>query len=154
MKKNPPQSPSKNLPESQTFVEDQGALYLAMPNNDYSLINFSKKGVNYKFFQSVLNHLPLTIKEWSEILQISDRTLQRYEKENAIFNTTQSEHILKIDQLKRLGQSVFGAEADFNDWLHTESLVLGLRPLDLLDTQTGIQVISNELNRIKYGVYA
>ena len=48
----------------------------------FSLIEKIKKGVSFAVFDKVLKSSPFKISEWAVFLHLSDRTMQRYQKEN------------------------------------------------------------------------
>ena len=61
-----------------------------------SLINTVRKGVNYTLFFTVYEKSSINIHEWSNILHVSERTMQRYKKESINFEPLQSEKILQV----------------------------------------------------------
>ena len=135
------------LPEvSMDNVDDNTILYV---------IREVRKGIAYSSFSNAIKNVPLTLKEWSEILDLSERTLQRYKKEKRAFDTLQSEKIVQVTLLTRYGREVFGDEKKFNSWLNTENISIGkARPKDLLDSSFGIDLLKDELTRIEHGILA
>jgi putative toxin-antitoxin system antitoxin component (TIGR02293 family) len=135
------------LPEvSMDNVDDNTILYV---------IREVRKGIAYSSFSNAIKNVPLTLKEWSEILDLSERTLQRYKKEKRAFDTLQSEKIVQVTLLARYGREVFGDEKKFNSWLNTENISIGkARPKDLLDSSFGIDLLKDELTRIEHGILA
>jgi len=120
-----------------------------------SLINIIREGIKFDAFIEFANRISFTIPEWSGILHISLRTLQRYQRENLLFDPLQSEKIIEIAILHKKGTDVFGDPAKFNSWLDTENLALGkIKPKKLLDSSFGINMIKDELGRIEYGILA
>jgi putative toxin-antitoxin system antitoxin component (TIGR02293 family) len=96
-----------------------------------------------------------SLSEWSKILHISERTMQRYETENKTFDPVQSEKIIQIAMLHKYGISVFGNSENFHTWLYAKNIALGgISPKDLLDSSFGIDLIKDELGRIEHGVLA
>lgn len=88
-------------------------------------------------------------------LHLSERTLQRYEKENKAFVAPQAERILAIALLYKKGVSVFGSKEAFNAWLQLDNLALGqVKPISLLDSSFGISLLHDELGKIEYGIPA
>jgi putative toxin-antitoxin system antitoxin component (TIGR02293 family) len=127
-------------------VDDNTILYV---------ISEVRKGIAYSSFTNAVKSVPLTLKEWSEILDLSERTMQRYKKEKKAFDTLQSEKIVQVTLLARYGKEVFGDEKKFNLWLNTENLSLGrIKPKELLDSSFGIDLLKDELTRIDHGVLA
>jgi len=135
------------LPDvSMDNVDDNTILYV---------IREVRKGIAYNSFTSAAKNVPLTMKEWSDILDLSERTLQRYKKDKRAFDTLQSEKIVQVTLLIRYGREVFGDEKKFNLWLNTENLSLGnVRPKELLDSSFGIDLLKDELTRIEHGILA
>lgn len=127
-------------------VDDNTILYV---------IREVRKGIAYNSFTNAVKNLPLTLKEWSEILDLSERTMQRYKKDKRSFDTLQSEKIVQVTLLIRYGREVFGDDKRFNLWLNTESLSIGnVKPKELLDSSFGIDLLKDELNRIEQGILA
>ncbi len=119
------------------------------------LIQSSREGISFSQFQQLSENLPFSMREWSEILHISERTIQRYKKESLVFEPLQSERILEIALLKRKGIDVFGSEKNFYTWLKSVNPALGgITPRELLDNSFGIGLIKDELLRIEHGVLA
>jgi putative toxin-antitoxin system antitoxin component (TIGR02293 family) len=61
----------------------------------------------------------------------------------------------KFAEILARATDIFGSQADAERWL--ESPATGLdqrRPIDLLATPTGVQLVEDHLDRLEYGVYA
>ena len=118
-----------------------------------SLIKLIRDGIKFDAFLSFANKIPFTIAEWSGFLHISLRTMQRYQKENLLFDPLQSEKIVEIALLHKKGTEVFGNADKFNLWVDTVNLALGnIKPKSMLDSSFGINLIKDELGRIEYGI--
>lgn len=121
----------------------------------YNLIALVRSGIRFPVFESFVVHSPFSLPEWSSFLHLSERTIQRYKKENKTFDALQSERIVEIKLLYNYGSMVFGGSTGFNTWLDTESLALGrVKPKSLLDSSFGIGLLKDELGRIEHGVLA
>jgi putative toxin-antitoxin system antitoxin component (TIGR02293 family) len=95
------------------------------------------------------------MQEWARILHLDARTLQRYRVGNLTFAPLQSEKILEIKILNKMGIGIFGDAQRFDAWLDAPNIALGgTRPKDLLDNAFGIALIKDDLIRIQYGVLA
>ena len=114
-----------------------------------------KKGVPTVLFSEIKSNSPFNDIQWSAFLDINIRTLQRYRKEGShVFKQIQSEKIFELAEVVNLGNEVFDSPEDFTIWLNTPSVALGkTKPIDLLDTSYGKDIIMAELNRIEYGVF-
>ncbi|MEJ7673276.1 MAG: hypothetical protein WKF59_11310 [Chitinophagaceae bacterium] len=66
--------------------------------------------------------MPFTLQEWSDILHISERTLQRYAKANSSFPFSVVDRILQIDKVIKRGIHVFGNMEKFIGWLRRNPL--------------------------------
>jgi len=121
--------------------------------NILHLIHFARTGLSYSHFQQLSSKTPFSMKEWSEILHISERTLQRYKKEDLVFESLQSERILEVALLQRKGIDIFGSPEKYFTWLNTINVALGgILPRELLDNSFGIGLLKDELLRIEHGV--
>lgn len=138
------------------ILNEPAATYGSLGGNDiFSIIQNIRNGVRFQSFISILKQSPFSISEWSYFLHISDRTMQRYQKEDKTFDQLQSEKIYEIVLLYRMGSQVFGGSDAFNVWLHTKNITLGnVTPKELLDSSFGISLIKDELHRIEYGIFA
>ena len=124
-------------------------------NNALSLINMIRKGIGYAAFEKFALAFPYSLNEWSGFLHLSERSMQRYKKEKRAFDPLQSEKIVEIAMLFKLGEEVFGSKVNFNTWLQTESLPLNkIKPIELIDNSFGIGIVKDELIRIEHGVLA
>jgi putative toxin-antitoxin system antitoxin component (TIGR02293 family) len=137
-------------------ILDLSLTYSSVDDKDISsLIDLVRKGLKYTLFMSLTRSSPFDMHDWSSFLHISERTMQRYEKENKIFDTVHSEKIIQITLLYKYGSGVFGSKEKFNSWLETPNLALGkTRPKELLDNAFGLELLKDELTRIEHGVLA
>lgn len=109
----------------------------------------------YNDFKKIFDKVDLTQKEWSDILHISERTLQRYAKDNSVFNFSIIDRILSIDKVFKKGVEVFGSTKDFISWLRNEPVSIeGEMSLHSLASFNGITKILNQLGRIEQGILA
>lgn len=108
----------------------------------------------YRKFEKIAALVPFTQKEWANILHLSERTLQRYSKDNSSFEGIYVDRILQLEQMIHLGLETFTDATAFYKWLQKEKKILGhvLNFESLYNTQ-GIQDITDQLGRIQYGVY-
>jgi putative toxin-antitoxin system antitoxin component (TIGR02293 family) len=114
-----------------------------------------KHGVKYSLFRELTDSIPFNSFDWSAILHLSERTMQRYKTERKTFDPIYSDKILQIAILYKTGTEVFGDKANFDTWLQTKSVALGgVKPKELLDNTFGISLVKDELNRIENGVLA
>ena len=90
-----------------------------------------------------------------KIFEISTKTLYSYRHSWKKLPVRMNEHILKLEELYKKGLELFEYPEEFNRWLNSECIGLGnARPIDLLNTITGIDLIFEELIRIEFGATA
>lgn len=88
----------------------------------------------------------------ADLLDVSYKTVTRYQKEKKKLSPLQSEYILKTIALFNKGNKVFGTEESFSRWLDKPAFGLGNRiPRKLITTVSGINFIIDELNRVAHG---
>ena len=88
----------------------------------------------------------------ADLLDVSYKTVTRYQKEKKKLSPLQSEYILKTIVLFNKGNQVFGNKESFNRWLDKPAFGLGNRiPRAFITTVGGINFIIDELNRIAHG---
>lgn len=126
--------------------------YQGLFNNDIALVANSKKGLQP---QAVFDFISISEFPFSFIEKVLNRTMKTfasYKKNKTTLDPVISEKLLKIFSLYQKGVTVFGTVDEFNSWLAVPAFGLGKAvPKDLLDTITGIDLVSEELSRIEYG---
>ena len=106
-------------------------------------------------FKKVASKTDFTQKEWAELLHISERTLQRYSKDNSTFSFSVADRILQIDKVFERGREVFGSYSKFNLWLRDDPYMLeGRLSLHALASFEGINNLLTQLGRIEHGILA
>ena len=129
-------------------VEEQMAAYTPIKKMP-AIADFT-----FKKFEKIAAKVPFTQKEWAGILHLSERTLQRYAKENKSFEGIYTDRILHIEQLINAGLETFVNADTLYRWLKREKKVLGQTlGFESLTSTRGIQDTLDELGRIQYGVY-
>ena len=128
----------------------------SLENNDiFELIDATRKGVDYKTFDELSFAYPLNSSTWSRILNMSERTIQRYKREKKRFDPIHTEKLLLIMLLFKKGSDVFGNRKNFLSWLNAKNIALGgIKPIELLDNSFGINIVKDELTKIEHGVLA
>jgi len=125
-----------------------------VPYSGYKVMPLTKD-FNYKDFKKISDKIPFTQKEWSDILHISERTLQRYAKDEGNFNFSVTDRILQIDKVIKRGIEVFGNIDKFFSWLKSNPYMLeGRLSVQSLRSFEGINMILTQLGRIEHGILA
>ncbi len=109
----------------------------------------------YNDFQKVASKTDFTQKEWSDILHVSERTLQRYAKDNSAFSVSVSDRLIQIDKVLKRGFEVFGSYEKFLLWIRDNPYMLeGRLSLQSLASIEGINNVLTQLGRIEHGILA
>jgi putative toxin-antitoxin system antitoxin component (TIGR02293 family) len=109
---------------------------------------------NFKKLKKVIDLVPFTQAEWANMLHLSERTLQRYAKNNSSFEGIYTDRILLLQEMINLGLETFTGADNFYSWLKKDKPVLGQTlNFESLYSDRGIQEVIDQLTRIQYGVY-
>lgn len=110
---------------------------------------------SFKKLKKIADKVPFTQAEWANMLHLSERTLQRYAKNNSSFEGIYTDRILLLQEMIDLGLETFTDPGAFYQWLKKDKPVMGQRlNFESLFTERGIQEIIDQINRIQQGVYA
>jgi putative toxin-antitoxin system antitoxin component (TIGR02293 family) len=135
--------------EKPMMAEEPMAIY-ELKKNVPSLKNFT-----FNDFKKIADKVDFTQKEWSDILHISERTLQRYAHDNGFFNTGVIDRILQINKVFERGKEVFGSYERFNLWLRDNPYMLeGRLSIHSLASFDGINLVLTQIGRIEHGIFA
>lgn len=117
------------------------------------LIGIARKGIKTKYIKQIQKFTSLSDKELSSILPISQRQLFRYPADHNL-NKEITVHLIQIIELFQKGFNLFGAKK-FKIWIRTKNIVLNKnKPIDIMDTSIGIEMIEDIIGRIEHGVYS
>jgi uncharacterized protein (DUF2384 family) len=144
----------KNKPDKKPFsdtprLDDPQAHYAA--SAPQKLI----KDFSYNDFKKIASKTDFTQKEWSDILHVSERTLQRYAKDNPVLSFGITDRVLQVKKVFERGREVFGSYEKFNRWLREEPY-MPEGPLSLysLASFDGISHLLTQIGRIEHGILA
>lgn len=113
------------------------------------------KEFTYNEFKKIADKSPFTQVEWAAILHVSERTLQRYAKNNGSFAPINAERAVQIDKVLKEGKITFGKVENFYNWLKRNPYMLeGNLSLNSLTSYEGIQKVLTQLGRIQHGILA
>lgn len=104
--------------------------------------------------ENLANVLNIPMRDMAVLLNLSYKTLAR-KKKDEVFGNLVSSLSVEIANTVAKGLAVFEDTDRLNRWLHKENKALnGQKPFDLLNTPTGIKLVSQILGRIEDGVYS
>lgn len=118
-------------------------------------INAIRSGLSPEFVIDLMESYRMSKQEASRLADISAKTLERHLQSGRRIQGLQSDRLLQLADLYNEGVDVFGSQDKFLKWLDTKSVALGhTAPREWLDTHDGITMISDELGRIRHGIFA
>jgi len=130
-------------------------MVLQEPMVDYQVIEQSTLGISINQLNRVSHKYDISILEWAEIMGISTKSIQRYQQQENTLSATQTEFVLKIEQLYKISKEVFGTTENFKAWMQKPAYGLGNKiPAKILTTISGINLVINQLMRIAHGILA
>lgn len=154
-------SKKKNIVEdadflTQTYAEDIDTLNFSDIMKVVQEYLYGKGSGSNSALIYVIENSNLTIKVLAEkIFQVTPKTLNSYRVSDKDLPMHIRELSIKIKVLYNKGKVLFGTVDKFNEWLFKPSYGLaGLTPIDLLNSVTGIEMVSDELVSIEFGATA
>jgi putative toxin-antitoxin system antitoxin component (TIGR02293 family) len=117
---------------------------------------FIQRGLPSKSLISLLGQMPSIAREIDSVVGISTRTLQRHKKDGAkeLLSREQSGRLYRVAEIAAKAIDVLGSSEDAQRFLEEPALALdGNRPIDLLSTPAGAELVQRHLTRLDYGVY-
>ncbi|MHB1413569.1 MAG: type II RES/Xre toxin-antitoxin system antitoxin, partial [Thermoleophilia bacterium] len=120
--------------------------------NDF--IELGRQGIKKSAVRHLAASMSLTWRDMAKLLPITERTLQRYQTQK-LMNQIVSEQALQLAEVVAIGIDVFADRGNFITWLSMPSAALGGRkPIGLLSSRFGIELVVDELGRIAHGIPA
>jgi putative toxin-antitoxin system antitoxin component (TIGR02293 family) len=116
------------------------------------LMELGRSGLTKDSLLHLAAFLDLSLNQMASLLPITERTIQRYSSKQH-FSRNVSEHILQIAECAAKGMAVFDDRDKFLAWMNHSNKALGMKkPLSLLSSRFGTDMVLDELGRIEYGV--
>lgn len=113
------------------------------------------KDFTFAEFKKIADKAPFTQAEWAAMLHLSERTLQRYAKNEGVFAPMNAERVMQIAKVLEQGKITFGKAENFYNWLKgNPSMLEGDLSLESLSSYDGIQKVLTQLGRIQHGILA
>ncbi len=113
-----------------------------------------RRGMPAQSLYHFIKHTGLSKMELADILNVSVRTLQRYQLDTMLPSTL-TEKLFAVHTLyEQATESLSTSPKETTAWLKSKVAALGNQtPLSYLDTYQGLQEVTNVLGRIAHGVY-
>ena len=122
--------------------------------NQSDLIELARTGIPKNEVLKMAKHLSFSGKELAIIINLSERTLQRYPDDKKLEKIA-SEKAIQLAKLYERGNEVWGDLDRFKGWMRHPNPFLGSKtPLEILDTNFGFEMVLDEIGRIEHGILA
>jgi putative toxin-antitoxin system antitoxin component (TIGR02293 family) len=130
--------------------------YKSAISSDLSIVKNANAGIDSTIFSELIEISGINKTFLAEeVFDVSLKTMLRYQKEGKKLTPRNSEIALKLLNLFDKGIEIFGSMDSFMTWLNKRAYGLGNEvPLTLMNTNTGIDLIEEELIRIEFGALA
>jgi putative toxin-antitoxin system antitoxin component (TIGR02293 family) len=124
-------------------------------HSDFDLLKAGQDGIPKASIDELATHLGISRKSMAEdILSVSVKTLERKAK-TARMDKKTSSHALEIAKIMQHAYEVFEDEQKVKSWMNQVNRALdGKKPVQILDTLTGLNMVNDILTRIEEGVYS
>ena len=120
--------------------------------DDFQVVYQVGKGVHVGRFHQLLEKSGLQKQVLAALLGLDPRTIDNYRKQGRNFAALEGELLLKLDSLFDLGADTFESPEAFRGWLYLPAFALNQqKPMDFLNTSTGVDLVEQALLRIAHG---
>jgi putative toxin-antitoxin system antitoxin component (TIGR02293 family) len=122
--------------------------------NDSQMIQLIRDGLKRQSFEHFIKVSGRSLNQWSSVLPISKRTIERNKKKLFIGET--AEALIEIGEIYELGLKAFnGDRKRFDEWLDSGNPYFNSdSPMSIMDTHRGRGLVKDELLRIEHGEFA
>jgi putative toxin-antitoxin system antitoxin component (TIGR02293 family) len=125
------------------------------PDSGVAVHDVLAKGLPRRALLRAVRAIDFPMDQVLSILGLSLRTFMRIkEAPEKRLDPEQSGRLWRFIELLAKAKDVFGADDRVMEWMFSPAMALeNRRPVDLLTTPVGMQLVDDVLDRIKFGVY-
>jgi len=116
-----------------------------------ALSAYARKGLTPEVFYSFADISHLTDTRLGKLINMHPRTVRNYSENKKTLEPIVSEHLLKLITLYGRGEEIFGSIEEFNHWLNKPSHTSKEKPIDLLVTPGGVDLVLEDVERLAQG---
>lgn len=121
----------------------------------FELMQKSWSGIPIEEVSDVGAVLGFSQEQTSTLIGVSSKTFRAYLDKGELIQDNDADLILSIQNMISEGMDTFKDEEKLRTWLNMEWESLDFKkPVDFLKTVTGVQFITDELIRIRHGIFA
>ncbi|RAJ10990.1 putative toxin-antitoxin system antitoxin component (TIGR02293 family) [Chitinophaga skermanii] len=123
-------------------------------NSELDYLDLSIHGIPKSSIISIAEYLDIPMKDMADLVNLSPKTLER-KKNTDLLSEVVSSQAIEIASTIAHGIEVFDDMETFKHWLNKENrAIAGKKPLEIMNTATGLKIINTILTRIEEGVYS
>lgn len=119
----------------------------SLPN----IVKAALKGVSPDVFYEFAKLIDMPDRYLAELINTSARTISNYKEQKKNLEPVKGEHLLKLIALFKKAEEIFGNINEFHGWLFKPQPYTIEIPGKLLVTPGGVDLLSQELDRVAYG---
>ncbi len=119
--------------------------------NEYHLIKKAHEGLKTEVFYALADAIRMPEKTLASVINLSPRTISNYRDQEKALDPNYSEHLLKLINLYDLGEEIFGSFEEFSLWMHRPFFNSDERPMDLITTPGGVDLVRKEVEKLAQG---
>jgi len=107
--------------------------------------------LKYRAVEQLGEFLDKTTPQLMRVIEINERTAQRRREQGAL-TAEESDRLARVARVTDRAVDAFGDAEQAKAWLRTANRALqGAAPFDLLGTDSGAELVTDELGRVEYG---
>ena len=123
-------------------------------SSQQDLIDAVRRGLRTTTIDAIIEELDAPPAKVLPTLRIARRTMERRKVTGRLL-PEESERVYRLAKVLAFAESVLGNREKARDWLNSRNRALGnVSPLSLLETEAGVDEVTNVLGRIEFGVYS
>ena len=125
---------------------------MGIVRDDFQVVYQVGQGVHVNRFDQLLEKTGLQKQVLAGLLGMDPRTIDNYRKQSRSFAALEGELLLKLESLFEFGFEILESKEDFKAWLSSPAFALNdKKPIDFLNTSTGVDLVEQALQRIAHG---
>ncbi len=117
----------------------------------YALVKKAREGVRTEVFYSLADAIKMPEKTLASVINLSPRTISNYREQKKNLDPTYSEHLLKLINLYRSGEELLGSLEEFSLWMNRPFWNSEEKPIDLITTSGGVDLVQEEIEKLAQG---
>lgn len=137
---------------------ERAAVYSSEPvfrhfviNDEYALVKKAQEGLRTEVFYMLASEIKMSDKSLASVINLSPRTISNYHDQQKSLDATYSEHLLKLIRLYGLGEEIFGSMEELNLWMDRPFWNSVEKPIDLIATPGGVDLVHEEIEKLAQG---